>query len=107
MALAPGAVSPAASLVRRAEAEVLPPEPRRSTFWAAVGPLAGSLGHALTWAARELLPAALRAWQESSRPAENPAVVRAQVARPAGGRQERWRHGRRSRAHARSGRFRR
>jgi len=46
------------SLARRPQLEVLPAAPRHSRLWPAVG-------GALVWAARELLPAVIAAWQAS------------------------------------------
>jgi Fe-S-cluster-containing hydrogenase component 2 len=48
----------ATSLARPAQVEVLSAEPRGSRLWPTVGSV-------LVWAARELLPAVLHAWQET------------------------------------------
>jgi NAD-dependent dihydropyrimidine dehydrogenase PreA subunit len=114
-ATSPSLVAPAtvttepSCLAYRPELEVLPAEPRRGGFWLAVGPLAGSLGSALAWAARELLPAALRAWEETSRWAERPLATGRSLANPNGGaggwRQNRRRYGKRGRARNRAGRL--
>jgi NAD-dependent dihydropyrimidine dehydrogenase PreA subunit len=74
--------------VHRVEVAVPPAEVRTSRFWPAVGT-------ALVWAARDLLPAALRAWQETAArvgPASTTGLRRGVGAGAiAGRRRSRWR----------------
>lgn len=112
--LAPTAIGPATSLsplvaptfaVRtmspayRPEVEVLPAEQHGSRLW----PMVGS---ALLWAARELLPIVLRAWQETPGPDEGELTRGRYPASGAGGaagqRRNRRRYGKHGAARRRS-----
>jgi len=78
VAIRPGARMPAvgpvatsaeaANLAYRPEVEVLPARPRHSRIWPVIG-------GALVWAARELLPEVIAAWQ-ASRTADSPPASR-------------------------------
>ena len=82
---APASALKTSSVVYRPEVEVLPAEPHGSRLWPMVAPLAGTLGSALVWAARELLPAVLRAWQETPGRVEGTTITGRYLAGRAGG----------------------
>jgi hypothetical protein len=71
------------------EIELPPAEPRRSRFW----PIVGS---GMVWAAHELLPAILQAWQETSGLAGDRSVTGRRLAArggsPARRQRMRWRN---------------
>lgn len=84
----------------RSEVELLPAEPRISRLW----PMVGS---ALVWAARELLPAVLRSWQETPGRAEGALTTRRHLGvsagKAAGQRRYRRQYGKHGAARGQSG----